>query len=122
MFRNAGMHANNILARRLPHRSRFAIDSGRGCRRRQDKAAPRHGRAPSCHDRRVLRTPCFPFAPLRHHCGATLPVAASTTIVPVMCGCKEQKYLLVPGVVNVNENLSSLSTAFDLRLLRETTV
>ena len=26
-----------------------------------------------------------------HHCAAPLPVAASTTIVPVMCGCKEQK-------------------------------
>jgi hypothetical protein len=28
------------------------------------------------------------------HCGgAMLPVAASTTIVPVICGCREQKYL-----------------------------
>src|SRR5262249_36496731 len=33
-----------------------------------------------------------------------------------------QKYLYVPGVVNVNENLSSLSSAFDLKLSGETTV
>ena len=51
-----------------------------------------------------------------------LPVAASTKIVPVMCGCNEQKYLYVPGVVNVNENLSSLSRVLDLKLLGETIV
>src|SRR4029453_7337018 len=40
-----------------------------------------------------------------------------------MCGCKEQKYSYVPGVVNVNENLSSVSSAFDLKNLPlETTV
>src|SRR5215831_14185865 len=36
-------------------------------------------------------------------------------MVPVMCGCKEQKYSYVPGVVNVNENLSFVSSAFDLK-------
>ena len=36
---------------------------------------------------------------VRLHCVA--PVAASTTIVPVMCGCSEQKYSYVPGVVKV---------------------
>jgi hypothetical protein len=40
---------------------------------------------------------------------------ASTTIAPIMCGCKEQKYSYVPGVVNVNENLSFVSNAFDLK-------
>src|SRR5499427_728150 len=40
-----------------------------------------------------------------------------------MCGCKEQKYSYVPGVVNVNENLSPASSAFDLKsLLLEATV
>jgi len=40
-----------------------------------------------------------------------------------MCGCKEQKYSYVPGVVNVNENLSLVSSAFDLKsLLLEATV
>jgi hypothetical protein len=28
----------------------------------------------------------------KHHCAALLPVAASTTMAPVMCGCREQKY------------------------------
>src|SRR5450631_2068183 len=37
----------------------------------------------------------------------------STTIVPVICGCKAQKYGNVPGVANVNENVSSVSIAFD---------
>ena len=54
---------------------------------------------------------------IEHHCAALLPVAASTTTVPVMCGCREQKYSYVPGVVNVNENLSSVSSAFDLKSL-----
>src|SRR5262249_38451458 len=58
---------------------------------------------------------------IEHYCAAVLPV--STTIVPVMCGCKEQKYSYVPGVVNVNENLSLVSSAFDLKsLLLEATV
>src|SRR6516225_5873225 len=40
-----------------------------------------------------------------------------------MCGCREQKYSYVPGVVNVNENLSAVSSAFDLKtLLLEATV
>ena len=43
-----------------------------------------------------------------------LPASASTTIEPVMCGCKAQKYAKLPGVVNVNENLSSVSSALDL--------
>src|SRR6516225_9559141 len=34
-----------------------------------------------------------------------------------MCGCREQKYSYVPGVVNVNENLSRVSSAFDLKSL-----
>src|SRR5215831_3283621 len=34
-----------------------------------------------------------------------------------MCGCKEQKYSYVPGVVNVNENLPAVSSAFDLKSL-----
>src|SRR6516225_11174501 len=34
-----------------------------------------------------------------------------------MCGCREQKYSYVPGVVNVNENLSPVSSAFDLKSL-----
>src|SRR5213079_3281309 len=41
----------------------------------------------------------------------------STTMVPVMCGCKEQKYSYMPGVVNVNENLSRVSSALDLKTL-----
>src|SRR4029450_4261882 len=52
-----------------------------------------------------------------HYCAALLPVAASTRIAPVMCGCKEQKYSYVPGVVNANENLSFVSSAFDLKSL-----
>src|SRR5262249_36731922 len=48
------------------------------------------------------------------HGAGLLPVAASTTIAPVMCGCSEQKYSYVPGVLNVNENLSSVSSTFDL--------
>src|ERR1700704_2613468 len=38
-------------------------------------------------------------------------------MVPVMCGCKEQKYSYVPGVVKVNENLSFVSSVFDLKSL-----
>src|SRR6266851_7934427 len=34
-----------------------------------------------------------------------------------MCGCREQKYSYAPGVVNVNENLSPVSSAFDLNSL-----
>ena len=56
--------------------------------------------------------------PIEHYCAALLPpIAASTTIAPVMCGCKEQKYSYVPGVVNVNENLSLVSSALDLKSL-----
>jgi hypothetical protein len=29
---------------------------------------------------------------IEHYCAALLPVAASTTMAPVMCGCNEQKY------------------------------
>src|ERR1044072_1083175 len=87
-----------------------------------DKAMPEREIAPPSHDRRRPRTPCCCSAPSHHCCGVMLPVAASTTIVPVICGCKEQKYLYVPGVVNVNENLSSLSSGFDLKLLGDTTV
>ncbi len=29
---------------------------------------------------------CFAPQSIEHHCGALLPVAASTTIVPIMCG------------------------------------
>ena len=55
---------------------------------------------------------------IEHYCAALLlPIAASTTIAPVMCGCKEQKYSYVPGVVNVNENLSLVSSALDLKSL-----
>src|SRR5947209_5364166 len=40
-----------------------------------------------------------------------------------MYGCSEQKYWYTPGVVNVNEKLSSVSSAFDLNsLLDEATV
>src|SRR5262252_5340535 len=45
--------------------------------------------------------------------GVAAPVAVSTTTDPVMCGCSEQKYSKVPGVVNVKENLSSVSSAFE---------
>jgi hypothetical protein len=51
-----------------------------------------------------------------------LPVAVSTTIVPVMCGCKEQKYLYVPGVVNVNAYVPSVSSSLDRKLLGDITV
>src|SRR3982075_3048325 len=54
---------------------------------------------------------------IEHYCAALLPVAASTTMVPVMCGCREQKYSYAPAVVNVNENLSLVSSAFDLKSL-----
>ena len=54
--------------------------------------------------------------------GVALPVAVSTTIVPVMCGCKEQKYLYVPGVVNVNAYVPSVSSSLDRKLLGDTTV
>jgi len=60
---------------------------------------------------------------MEHYCAALLPVAASTTMAPVMCGCKEQKYAYVPGAVNVKEYLSRVSSAFDLKsLLLEATV
>jgi hypothetical protein len=52
-----------------------------------------------------------------HHGVAPAPVAASTTMVPVICGRKEQKYSLVPGVVNVKVNLSSVSSGLDLNCL-----
>jgi 4-hydroxyphenylpyruvate dioxygenase len=39
-----------------------------------------------------------------------------TTIVPVMCGCSEQKYLYVPGLSNTCEKLSPLSSGSDLKL------
>src|SRR6185369_6277047 len=55
-------------------------------------------------------------------CGAVLPVCASTITVPVMCGCSEQKYLYVPGVVNVKENLPSVSMTLERKLLADTTV
>ncbi len=35
-------------------------------------------------------------------------------MVPVMCGCKEQKYAYSSGVENVNEYDSSVSITFDL--------
>ena len=36
--------------------------------------------------------PVWAAAPCEHHCAAPLPVVVpSTTMVPVMCGCKEQK-------------------------------
>jgi hypothetical protein len=44
-----------------------------------------HG--PALRAARPARTP----APRKHHCETPLPVAASTTMVAVMCGCKEQK-------------------------------
>src|SRR5215475_2293977 len=122
MSRNAGMLGGSIPAPHPPHPHYCAASSARACRRRRDKAAPRGGNAPPCCDRRLPRKPCCRSDPLRHYGGAMLPVAASTTIVPVMCGCKEQKYLKMPGVVNVNENLSSLSSALDRKLLSETTV
>src|SRR5215470_2344966 len=123
MSQNVGTHADIIPAQHPPHPPCCVGDSAQACRRHRDKAARRNGNVPPCHDRRLLRTPCRWSAPLRHFGGGTLlPVAASTTIVPVMCGCKEQKYLYVPGVVNVNENLSSLSSGFDLKLLGDTTV
>src|SRR5262252_3309647 len=116
MSRNDGTHVDNIPVPHPPRPPCSARDSGQACKRRRDKAALRTGNVPPCHDRRLLRTPCRWSAPLLHFGGvALLPVAASTTIVPVMCGCKEQKYWYVPGVVNVNENLSSLSKAFDLK-------
>src|SRR5262245_13805811 len=60
---------------------------------------------------------------IKHHCAASAPLAASTTTAPVMCGCTEQKYAYVPGVVNVKENLSPVSSAFDLKnLLLEATM
>src|SRR3984893_17568196 len=52
---------------------------------------------------------------IKHYCAALLPVAASTTMAPVMYGCTEQKYWYAPGVVKVNENLSPVSSAFDLK-------
>src|SRR5215467_9321405 len=118
MSQNVGTHADSIPAQHPPHPPCCVGDSAQACRRHRDKAARRNGNVPPCHDRRLLRTPCRWSAPLRHFGGGTLlPVAASTTIVPVMCGCKEQKYWYVPGVVNVNENLSSLSRAFDLNAM-----
>ena len=34
-----------------------------------------------------------------------------------MCGCKAQKYEKLPGVVNVNENDSLVSSALELNAL-----
>jgi hypothetical protein len=50
-------------------------------------AAARPRTMPGCpgHHRVSLRL-------IEHHCAALLPVAASTTTVPVICGCTEQKY------------------------------
>src|SRR5689334_21711703 len=39
-----------------------------------------------------------------------------------MCGCSEQKYLYSPAVVNVNENVPSVSMVLDLNLPADTTV
>jgi hypothetical protein len=66
----------------------------------------------------AFRLRSFGLAPKAlHHGVAPAPVAASTTMVPVICGCKEQKYSYVPGVVNVNVNLSSVSSGLDLNCL-----
>src|SRR6516165_3304729 len=60
---------------------------------------------------------------VQHHRAVAPPVVASTTMAPVICGCREQKYSYSPGVVNVNENLSFVSSAFDLKtFLLEVTV
>src|SRR6185437_8200716 len=122
MSRNAGMHADSIPARHPRRRPYCAKDSAQACKHRRDKAKQRRESAPPCHDRRRPHTPCCCPAPTHHCCGVMLPVAACTTIVPVMCGCKEQKYLYVPGVVNVNENLSSESSGFDRTFGIDTTV
>src|SRR6476620_147901 len=59
----------------------------------------------------------------KHHCVALLPLTPSTTTVPVMCGCRVQKYSYAPGVVNVKEKLSAVSSVFDLKSFElETTV
>src|SRR5580704_12177327 len=82
-------------------------------------AVSRDGPAFAVHARRRRHQ----LRPGEHHCAALLPVVASTTTVPVMYGCSEQKYWYTPGVVNVNEKLSSVSSAFDLNsLLEEATV
>src|SRR5262249_32762448 len=118
MSRNGGTRVDNIPVPHPLRRRCCARGSEQVCTRRRGKAERRTENVPPCHDRRPIHTPCCWSAPLLHFGGvALLPVAASTTIVPVMCGCKEQKYWYVPGVVNVNENLSSLSRAFDLKLM-----
>ena len=35
--------------------------------------------------------PARTATPRKHHCEAPLPAVPSTTMVPTMCGCKEQK-------------------------------
>jgi SOS response associated peptidase (SRAP) len=67
----------------------------------------------------VAEKPMFRAAFNRRNISRSTPltdryVPASTTIEPVICGCKAQKYVNVPGVVNVNENLSPVSSTFDL--------
>src|SRR6476659_508684 len=39
-----------------------------------------------------------------------------------MCGCREQKYLKVPGVVKVNEYFPSVSSTLERNVLGDTTV
>src|SRR6516164_5040387 len=122
MSRNVGTRADSIPVRHPRRRPYCAKDNAQACRHRRDKAKLRRENAPPCHDRRRLHTPCCRSAPLHHCCGVMLPVAASTTIVPVICGCKEQKYLKAPGVVNVIENVPSESSTFDRKLFGDTTV
>src|ERR1043165_4635237 len=123
MSRSAGMRAGSIPARRPRHRSRCRADTAPACRRRRGAAAPYRGNAAPCLQSRLpsLFRPRQSRGLVRArqagsqrspHC--VLLVAASTTITPVICGCSEQKYSYEPGVVNVNENLPSVSSAFDL--------
>src|SRR3954451_15295075 len=122
MCRNAGKRAGCIPARRPLRHSRCRADSAQAYRRRRDAAAPSRGSAALCLQPRLRSLSRTRLSSgLLHwqdgsrsspHC--VLPVAASTTITPVICGCSEQKYSYEPGVVNVNENLPSVSSAFDL--------
>ena len=56
-------------------------------------AVSRDGLAFAVHARRRRHK----LRPGEHHCAALLPVVASTTTVPVMYGCSEQKYSVYAG-------------------------
>src|SRR5262249_36700933 len=99
-------HAADLRRLKRPREGRRYLDQS-------IQAEPTHRVLAGCRGPRRIQS----SRSIEHHRAALAPVTASTTMTPVMCGCSEQKYAYVPGVVNVKANLSSVSSAFDLKSL-----